>query len=81
MVAAIFATVVVALLFIAVAIGLAWFIAVPVAVMLLLAPAAYVIALITRPKGGSASSDRIPSTKDASYEPISDPTRPGSMPR
>lgn len=81
MVAAVFAVIVVALLIIAVSIGLAWFIAIPVAVFLLLFPIAYVIALFTRPKGGSGGTPAVPSTEDASYQPIQDPSQPGATPR
>ena len=81
MVGAVFAIVIVTAFVIAVSVGLAWFVAVPVAVFLLMLPAAYLIALVTRPKGGSGGSERSPSTRDASYQPISDPKHPGTMRR
>lgn len=75
------AILVVAAFIIAVAVGIAWFIAVPVAVALLMLPLAYFIALFTKPRGGSGGSERSPSTGDASYQPIADPEHPGTMRR
>ncbi|MHB2001350.1 MAG: hypothetical protein ACYCSI_14385 [Solirubrobacteraceae bacterium] len=81
MVGAVFAIVIVAVFLIAVAIGLAWFVAVPIAVFLLLFPIAYLVALFTKPKGARGGTPRAPSTADASYQPVSDPKHPGTMPR
>ncbi|MHB1539239.1 MAG: hypothetical protein ACYCUM_09930 [Solirubrobacteraceae bacterium] len=81
MVGAVFAILIVAAFFIAVVVGMAWFIAVPVAVFLLLFPLAYLVSLFTHPKGGGGGSPRSPSTADASYQPVSDPEHPGTMRR
>jgi hypothetical protein len=80
---AIFAVVIVAAFIVAVVVGLAWFIAVPVAVFLLLLPLAYVIAFVTKPraKADSTVDQRVPSTAQASYEPISDPSQPAGLDR
>jgi hypothetical protein len=81
MVGAVFAVVVVAVSIVAVAVGLAWFIAVPVAVFLLLFPLAYLIALLTRPKGVSSGAPAAASNEDASYQPVSKLEQPGSAAR
>ncbi len=65
----------------AVVFGAAWFIAVPVAFLVFLVPVAFVAAVAarrterTRPTG----SEAMPSTREASYDPVVDPAeRPTS---
>lgn len=81
---ALLAVAIVAAFVIAIVIGLAWFIAVPVLVLLLLVPIAYMITLVTQRNRGRAparASQGAPSTREASYQPISDPAKPGTTPR
>ncbi len=81
-VSALFALAVVAAFITALVIGLAWFLAVPVAIVLLLAPLGYAFALF-RGRGGRApaGSEEAPSSQQASYDPVSDPSKPGTMRR
>lgn len=72
---AFFAIAVVVGFFMLVVFGAAWFIAIPIAILLFLVPAAFAAALASRklershPAGGAA----VPSSGEASYDPVVDP--------
>ncbi len=80
---ALIAVAIVAGFIIAVAVGLWWFVALPVAALLLLIPAGYTIAYMTQRKARPPSNEArgLPSTREASYDPVSDPSKPGTTPR
>jgi hypothetical protein len=89
---ALLAVAIVAAFIVAIAIGLAWFLVVPVAILLLLLPVAFAIHLFSQRRSGASASEgrsglasdvsgAVPTTHEASYQPISDPSRPGATPR
>lgn len=83
-VTALLVVVIVLAFIIALALGVVWFIAVPVAVALLLLPLAYTVALMSRGRSSGPPPEEttgLPSTEEASYEPVRDPSEPGSTPR
>jgi len=65
--------------------GAAWFIAIPVALLLFLIPVAFVTVLAAKRSGLGADhptgSDAMPSSAEASYDPRIDPSQPPAAPR
>jgi hypothetical protein len=65
--------------------GAAWFIAIPVALLLFLIPVAFVSAYAARRTGVGAAhptgSEAMPSSAEASYDPRIDPSQPPAAPR
>jgi len=59
----------------AVVFGAAWFIAVPVALLLFLIPVGVVTAFAARQRRAGAPSGEAPSTGEASYEPVVNPAQ------
>lgn len=74
---------IVAAFIVAIAVGLAWFLAVPAAILLLLLPVAFATHMFSQRRSHPSPSDGpgVPSTQDAAYRPIADPAKPGTTPR
>jgi membrane protein implicated in regulation of membrane protease activity len=72
---AVFALAVVLGLFMLVVLGAAWFVAIPVAVLVFLIPVAFVAALAGRKleRNHPSGSEGVPSSAEASYDPVVDP--------
>jgi hypothetical protein len=67
----------------ALVLGLVWFVAIPVAILLMMIPIGYMITLLTQRKArmGTGESHGVPTSREASYNPVSDPSKPGTTPR
>lgn len=55
--------------------GAAWFIAVPVAVLLFLIPVAFLAAFAARERRAGVPPGDTPSTRQATYDPVQDPAQ------
>jgi hypothetical protein len=59
----------------AVVFGAAWFIAVPVALLFFLIPVGFIVAFAARERRAGTPAGDTPTTRQASYEPVVDPTQ------
>jgi hypothetical protein len=65
--------------------GVAWFVAVPLAFLLYLIPVAFVALFAAKRTGVGAArpsgSEAMPTSAEASYNPVADPSQPPAAPR